>query len=456
MQQIITIYDYLLLPFYLIMFYLIVKRKAKKYNGTPLRKFFLLAFWLHMFGAIFLAMLMQYYYGYSDSFGYYIGGDIFKGMIIKDLPSFRYFFYSGNDLVSEVKALGYGDKMPLMMSGDPNVFIMKISAMLSFFCFNKYLIISLFFGFFSFIGSWKLFYVMQKINGGRHIQLLGYSTIATPSLWLWGSGLFKEPICIGALGVSIFIIYKFFIIKHFSFKNLLLLLLLIYVVTSVKSYITAIFIASVSFILLIRLFFTIKNLALRIGTIFIFLFIMIILLVSINIGTYLEEIAYSSYSQIESRKNSYEIVQAEDENSKAGFSVGDLEPNLSSLLLKSPEVIASCLFRPFIWESRKVIILFAALETFVVLLATLFIFLKTKILGFFYFSFNNPYRLFCFIFSILFALLIGFTTFNFGAMIRYKIIFLPFYFFLLINIYTIANSKKESLRYGPKPIKYAV
>jgi len=183
---------------------------------------------------------------------------------------------------------------------------------------------------------------------------------------------------------------------------------------------------------------------------------MIILLVSINIGTYLEEIAYSSYSQIESRKNSYEIVQAEDENSKAGFSVGDLEPNLSSLLLKSPEVIASCLFRPFIWESRKVIILFAALETFVVLLATLFIFLKTKILGFFYFSFNNPYRLFCFIFSILFALLIGFTTFNFGAMIRYKIIFLPFYFFLLINIYTIANSKKESLRYGPKPIKYAV
>ena len=441
MQQIITIYDYLLLPFYLIIFYLIVRKKSRKYNGTPLKKFFLLAFWVHMFGVIFFSMLMQYYYGYSDSFGYYAGGDILKDMLVKDFSAVKYFFYSGKDLVSVVQSAGYGDKMPLMMDGDPNVFVMKVSAILSFFSFDKYLIISLFFGFFSFIGSWKLFYVMQKINHGMHIQILGYATIVTPSLWLWGSGLLKEPICIGAIGLSIFILYKFFIRKNFSVANLLLLLLLIYAVTSVKAYITAVFFVSFLVVVLFRLSLVIKNIALRAGAIFIFIFIVIISLASINIDSYIEDVVTSSYSQIESFRNSYDVVQGQDESSKAGFSIGDLKPTFNSLVLKSPQVIASCMFRPFIWESKKIIILFAALETLIVSLATLFVLLKTKILGFFYDAFNNPYRLFCFVFSMLFALVVGYTTFNFGTMVRYKIIFLPFYFFLLINIYTISTQK---------------
>ncbi len=101
-----------------------------------------------MFGAIFFAMLMQYYYKYSDSFGYYDGGNILREMIIKNFSAVKYFLYSGNDIVTVVKEAGYEEKMPLMMEGNPNFFVMKISAILSFVCFNKYLIISIFFGFF--------------------------------------------------------------------------------------------------------------------------------------------------------------------------------------------------------------------------------------------------------------------------------------------------------------------
>jgi hypothetical protein len=285
---------------------------------------------------------------------------------------------------------------------------------------------------------------MQKLNGGRHIQLLGYATICTPSLWLWGSGLIKEPICIGALGFGVFIIYNMFIKKQFSFKNLLLLLLLFYCITVVKSYITAIFIASALVVFLARFFLGIKNVGLRIVTITLFLLIVIISLMSIDTNQYLDGFVATSFSQIESFKNSYEAVQAFDEGSKAGFSIGDINPSFSGLALKSPQVIASCLFRPFVWESGKVIILFAALEAFIILLATLFISFKTYFLGFFYYAFNNPFRMFCLIFSLLFALVVGYTTFNFGTMVRYKIIFLPFYFFLLINIYTALDSKKNS------------
>ncbi len=58
-------------------------------------------------------------------------------------------------------------------------------------------------------------------------------------------------------------------------------------------------------------------------------------------------------------------MQGEDENSKAGFSIGDMTPTFNSFIQKSPGVIASCLFRPFVWESKKIIILFAAIEALV-------------------------------------------------------------------------------------------
>ena len=331
-MQIITLYNYLLFPLYLVIFFLIVRRKAKKYKGTPLKKFFLMAFWLHMFGAIFFAMLMQYYYGYADSFGYYIGGDIIRDMISKDISAVKYLFYSGQDIVSAAEALNYGDKIPITMPNAANAFVMKVSAIFSFFSFGQYLVISLFFGFISFIGTWKLFYVMQKINKGRHIQLLGYATIATPSLWLWGSGLLKEPLCIGPLGLGIFLIYQIFIEKQFSFKKLLFLFFLFYVISVIKSYITAIFIASVLIVLVTRLFFTIKNIVFRLIAVFLFMTTSVLFLISINTDKYINEIIVSSYSQIESFQNNYEVVQEMDEGSKAGFSIGDVQPSLSSML----------------------------------------------------------------------------------------------------------------------------
>ncbi|MBK8495618.1 MAG: hypothetical protein IPL50_11740 [Chitinophagaceae bacterium] len=59
-----------------------------------------------------------------------------------------------------------------------------------------------------------------------------------------------------------------------------------------------------------------------------------------------------------------------------------------------------------------------------------------RFFGFFRQIFGNNYLLLSFVFSMLFALIIGFTTYNFGTMIRYKIMLLPFYYFMLVQLYT--------------------
>ncbi|MGI8582244.1 MAG: hypothetical protein ACR2KX_08605 [Chitinophagaceae bacterium] len=436
MQEIITVYDFVLLPVYLFIFYLIVRKKSKKYEKEGLKKIFITAFVLRMAGSIFYCLLLQYYYGYGDSFGFYQGGNVISHMIQQDITSVKYLFASGKEIVAAAKAMGVADEIPVSMPDDSNAFIMKLSAVLSYFTFNKYMLISISFGFFSFIGIWKLFYVFYNLNQKKNVKLLVFFVLYFPSLWFWGSGLLKEPVCVGALGIIIYLFYKNFMKEKFSITDMIVLLFLLFILTVVKSYITGILLISCLVTLLYKAISKIKNVVFRILIVSLLLFSSIVTLITIDVSPYIKYFVDNSFNQIQVFQKSYQDIQEmEDVGSKANFIVSGIDPSLESILANSPAVIGTCLFRPYVWESKKIIIFFASLESLLTLLLTVYVLFKTMIYGFFKYTFGNPFMLFCFTFSILFALVIGYTTFNFGTMIRYKIIFLPFYFFLMIEVY---------------------
>lgn len=445
MQEVITTYDFVLLPAYLFLFYLIVKRKAKKYTSIGLKKHFIIAFWLRMIGAVAYGLLIQYYYGYGDTIGFYKGGDVLSRMIQEDITAIKYLFMPANDVVAAAKAMGFEDDIPVTMANDSNAIVMKFSAVLSFLTFNKYLLISIGFGFFSFSGIWKLFYVFYQLNGRKHVRLLAFFVLYFPSIWFWGSGLLKEPICIGALGFIVYIVYKNFVEKRFSKRDMLTLLLMLFILTIVKGYITGILMVSFLALIFYNAICKIKNLIFRFTAFVIILVVLTITLFTLDVTVYVKDFVDSSFSQIQAMQRSYQAVQEiEDVSNKGAFLITNMNPSFESIILNSPGVISTCLFRPFIWESQKIIIFFASLEALLTLLFTLYILLKTKFLGFFAYIFSNAFLLFCFIFSILAALVIGYTTFNFGTLIRYKIILLPFYFFILIHIYTRITNRKAA------------
>ncbi|MFT6828639.1 MAG: hypothetical protein ACI9GZ_003758, partial [Bacteroidia bacterium] len=47
--------------------------------------------------------------------------------------------------------------------------------------------------------------------------------------------------------------------------------------------------------------------------------------------------------------------------------------------------------------------------------------------------FDDPFLVFCLIFSILFAFAVGVSTANFGTLMRYKIPMMPFFLILLLK-----------------------
>ncbi|TMI67818.1 MAG: hypothetical protein E6H09_23715, partial [Bacteroidetes bacterium] len=155
-MQHITIYDYLLLPIYLFLFYVLVKRKSIKYDTLELRKIFLIAFGLRMLGSVAYSLMVQYYYGYGDSFTYYVGGTFIVEQIKLDLSNIKYLFVSADELQHFYSMEnGTSGGVNGWIGVGSNAAVMKASAVVAILSFNKFLISSLFFGLFSFAGQWK-------------------------------------------------------------------------------------------------------------------------------------------------------------------------------------------------------------------------------------------------------------------------------------------------------------
>ena len=441
-MQIITIYDFLLLPVYLFIFFILVRKKTLSLETADMKRYYLTAFFLRMLGSVAYSLMVQYYYGYGDTFTYYTGSDFIHSGIVKNINNIRYLFAPATELQQWYNLEDGNIAMSGYMAIPSNNTVMKIGALVSFISFNKFVIMSLFFGLFSFVGQWKLFEVFNDYNKGRLQKLMAVAVLYTPSIWFWGSGLMKDSLCLGATGFIISTLYNSFIKKQINARDWLLLPLFFFLLYIVKSYILAVIMAGLIFTFFIRYVLFVKNILLRIIIIIGFTGAVSLILYFANFSSAINDIVEDSYSQIQTFSQNYQNLQAEDERSMGSVQLENIDASLTGILAKSPVAIFTCLYRPFLWESKKLIIFLTSLESTFLLLSTIFLLFKSKFIGFFNICFSNGLILFSLTVSILFALIIGFTTFNFGTMIRYKIILLPFYYFMLVAILTKLQEKQ--------------
>ena len=434
-MQYININDYLLLPVYLFAFYFIIALKSKKYAGTDLRKYCITAFFLHMLGSFLYCMVIQYFYGYGDSFGFYQGSNFIRKIISVTGDPLNTFLMSGKDFEKIYHVSSDSDFiLPTGMGINSNITIMKISAVLSYISFNCYLIISMFFGIFAFTGLWRLYLTFNEITGTKMQKILAFAILYTPSICFWGSGLIKDSICLGAIGFICSYLYKIFIKKEFGFRELFFLLLFFYLLFTIKTYLATVLFLSLLLSYVLNVILKSKKNILKLAIVSFFVLVSSVI-ITLSLSSTLNSIIEDSKKEITTFKTVYANSDQEDERSMAGFSASDIEINLPNIILRSPLSLSTTLFRPFLWESRKPIIFFSALESLLMLLATLYVLLKCRVLKFFYYIFTDPYLLFCFTMTLLLGVIIGFSTFNFGSLVRYRLPILPFYFFMLLRIY---------------------
>jgi hypothetical protein len=138
------------------------------------------------------------------------------------------------------------------------------------------------------------------------------------------------------------------------------------------------------------------------------------------------------------------LVYSSQQQGGSFYTLGDIEYSAFGLLKVFPKAVNVSLFRPYIWEALKPTLFLAAIEAIVTLYLTVILFFRFRFNIFKLFSkiIGNTDILFCIIFSIIFAFAVGFTSFNFGALARYKLPLIPYYFIGLALLFDSIKPKK--------------
>lgn len=433
-MQIIGIIDFLLLPFFLMILYWIIYRVRRvRYGDSMLGTYFVRAFTYRMIGAVLTAMMYQYYYNYGDTVFYYSGGsDITSAFYRSPAEAMEMFTSSYYEWSPSVKA-----RLTLHVPfyHEASLLVTRFAGFFGIFTFNSYFGMSLGITSLAFIGCWRLYRVFYDLYPHLH-RPLAWSILYLPSLCFWGTGVMKDPLTLAGLGFFIHGVYWGLIKGKRIFRSIIWMYIGMYLMMTIKVYIFL----SIAPACVVWVFMTyqsrIRNQVFRTLAIPIFVVIAAVggLIVLQQVGQTFQQYALDNILKQATKTQSW-ISYSTEKSDGTGYSLGEFDGSIGGLVRTFPLAVNVSLFRPYPWEARKIIVIPSALEALFTFFFTIFVMYK---IGLFYFVrrlITNPVVLFCMIFAIFFAFAVGFTAMNFGALARYKIPCLPFYFIGLLVLY---------------------
>lgn len=434
-MQYLTIWDLLLTPLYLLVLSLIARRQRdKRYPvGHPLRPFFLKGLYLKFAGAIFIGLLYQYYYGGGDTFNFLRHSQIINSALDRSLSTwFKLITHlpvdSNPDIYDHVVQMyWYDDKASYSVAA--------IGAVFGLFNGTSYMPISLLFAYFSYTGIWALYRTFTNIYP-RLYKPLAYACLFIPSTIVWGSALFKDTVCMFGLGWMTYTVFRLFINRDFSVRNILLLLLSFYLVYLIKIYILLAFLPALIIWLLTTYSGKIPYAGLRmiVKVGFVAFAAVVFLYFTKIFAAELDQYSLENIAQTAATTRGWISYVSGDQGS--AYNLGDFDPSVGGMLQKFPQAVVVTLFRPFPWEARKVIAGFSALEALAFVYFTFQAFRKRGTLKTLQLIGHDPNLLFAIVFSLIFAFAVGISSYNFGSLSRYKIPCLPFFgAFLMIILH---------------------
>ena len=174
------------------------------------RKYFLPALYVKIVGALAVGFIYQFYYGGGDTFNYHTHGSRYVWEAFMDSPvkGVRLLVNDGSDYNDVYK---YASKIAFF--SDPQSYaIVKIASIFDLLTFSSYSSTAILFAVVSFVGMWMFYLTFYEQYPQLH-RWLAIASFFIPSVFFWGSGLLKDTITIGCLGVGTYQVYRIFIKK---------------------------------------------------------------------------------------------------------------------------------------------------------------------------------------------------------------------------------------------------
>lgn len=255
-----------------------------------------------------------------------------------------------------------------------------------------------------------------------------------PSVIFWGSGVGKDTFTFSGTCFFVYAVDQWFFKRNRSFGTVLGGLLSASLVIYIKPYIFMALVPSMLLWVLYARISDIRNTLIKFVVVpFAFLFLVAgTIAILSGLGDKLGKFSLDNAVSTAMVTNS-DMTRNADYSANY-FDIGPMDGTWSGLLAKAPKAIFAALFRPRLDEARNPVMLISGLENAWLLWLAFSCLLRARIVLLPRFIFGNPIVLMCLAFSVVFGFVIGISTPNFGALVRFKIPMLPFFITGLIVI----------------------
>lgn len=422
--------------------------KTVKGSNEYYRKYFMKGLVAKLFGGLAFALVYTYYYTYGgDTMSYYRDAQWITSFFFED-PFGAIDIMLNPAEVEGGRAREVIARLRMGYRGGEFV-VIRTTSLLNVLGMNSYFTTTLLFATFSYVGVWHFFLVFAK----RFPEIAGQLAIAIlfmPSVFFWGSGVMKDTLVIGYLGMLVYSLDKFLI---GGVQRLFWAALIFYcgwVIFSVKAYVIMALVPALLIWVIMNFKDRIKDKFFRAAIVpVLFGLAAVGVSLSLNIlGQYQEKYSVEKFLSSARSIQNWHYIEGENTSDNHGrgssYTLGEYEPTLMGVLKKFPAAVNVTLFRPYFWEVRNGAMVISALESTLILLFSVYIFLGLGLFRILRLTVSDPFLLMSLSFAILFAFSVGFTSYNFGALARYKIPCIPFYISsLLILHYKVKLLKQK-------------
>lgn len=445
--DIIIVFTYLLLTAFI---GLIIRSRYKHLFAYD--KYFINGLLVKLIGGLSFALVYTFYYTYGgDTRSYFKDSVVLsRSALLEPIEYLKIMFASDENLITNhyniISQIGFE-------LGTSEWFMVKGTSLVTVLGFNNFFGTTILYAAFSYIGVWQLFKVMYRRYPNAH-RLLAYSILFVPSVFFWGSGVMKDSVVICFLGILIHSIDK--LIAGHSFLrwlHVLSVLICSYIIFNIKAYVIVSLVPAVIIWVIMNFRDSIRNKVIRVMSLP-FLVVASFFFVSITlnfVGQYTTKYSLDNVMKTADGMQSWHYVEGHNTSEENGrgssYTLGDYDPTILGTAKIFWPAVNVTFFRPYLWEVKNAAMLITAIESLVVLIFSIAIFLG---LGFFKvlrLLNTDAFLLMALFFAIFFGFAVGFTSYNFGALARYKIPCMPFYLSSLsILRHKVLQLKEDELK----------
>jgi hypothetical protein len=396
-----------------------------KLSSRPFSNYLFRAYIIKVFGGLAFACVYIYYYKFGDSFRYYHDVMKLNNVFITDVSQYLQMMLA-SDGTGSAPNVAYAMREFSFAGQAEGWFMVRLTSPFGLVTANSYLGITFFMSMISLIGGWQLFKLANRLLENNYKWSFAIAFLI-PSTIFWGGGLLKDTYTLFAVSIWALAFYKIIHKEGALVFQLVLLSVMSYILYMLKAYILICMLPW--FFVSLYLWFSrsIRSKIIKYVSV-------PVLIGVVATGAYFVSVSIVDSSDkykaetLETHANGFQSWHKTLGGSY--YDIGEIEYTPVGVLVASPRALVVTLFRPYPWEVHNVFMILSSLEGILFLGLVIWVLALAR-----WRLWRELYRstfLFgAFLYCIIFAVAVGMNSYNFGALVRYKLPMLGLFLLML-------------------------